>query len=151
LHSTATCSGFLARRSSITVAVARGYPELLAHDDFPILVGDRNVTANKIKAFLEIGDLVPIFEGHEGMLIEKIRRKLSGNSLRNYMPGLRSAVGKATRGFEVYHCTDWFIEPSRHVTLNVITCLDLITTVFPQFYEAKHYERAHEARTASRL
>lgn len=116
-------------------AVARGYRELLGHDDFRILVGDRNVTADEIKTFLKTGDVVPIFEGHDETLIEKIQRKLNGNSFRNYMPGLASAIRDATQGFDVYHCTDWFIEPSCHVKLNVVTCFDFTTTLFPQFHE----------------
>jgi glycosyltransferase involved in cell wall biosynthesis len=116
-------------------AVARGYRERLAHDDFRILVGDRSVTAQEIRAFLETGDIVPIFEGHNETLTEKIQRKLTGNSFRNFMPGLGSAIRNATRGFDVYHCTDWFFEPSPRAKLNAITCFDFTTTLFPQFHE----------------
>lgn len=116
-------------------AVARGYRQCLASDDVRILVGDRNVTDDEIRTFLESGDVVPIFENHSESLIEKVQRKLSGNVFRNYLPGLRSAIAKATDGFDVYHCTDWFFEPSRHAKVNAITVFDFTTTLFPQFHE----------------
>ncbi|AVA25734.1 glycosyltransferase family 1 protein [Rhizobium sp. NXC24] len=116
-------------------AVARGYRERLRPQEFRILIGDRNVTDHEIAAFLQHGDVAAILEGHRESFIEKIERKLTGNVFRNYMPGLGSAVSKATRGFDIYHCIDWFFEPPRSTKLNVITWFDLTTTLFPQFHE----------------
>lgn len=116
-------------------AVARGYRARLADDAFRILVGDRDVTAGEIREFLAVGDVVPILDRSRESLIEKLRRKFTNNVFSNVMPGLGTAVNGATRGFDVYHCTDWFFEPSRHARLNVITAFDLTTTLFPQFHE----------------
>lgn len=116
-------------------AVARGYRSRLESDAFRILVGDRNVTANEIRDFLSVGDVMPIFEKGRESLIEKFCRKFTGNVFSNFMPGLGTAVNDATRGFDVYHSTDWFFEPSRHAKLNAITIFDLTTTLFPQFHE----------------
>lgn len=108
---------------------------MLEMDAFRILVGDCNVTADEIREFLAVGDVVPIFDRGRESLIEKLRRKFTGNVFSNFMPGLGTAVNDATRGFDVYHCTDWFFEPSRHAKLNAITVFDLTTTLFPQFHE----------------
>ena len=116
-------------------AVARGYRERLTDDAFRILVGDSNVTAEEIREFLAIGDVVSVFDQSKESVFEKLRRKLSGNVFSNFLPGISSAVNDATRGFDVYHCTDWLFERSRHVRLNVITVFDLTTTLFPQFHE----------------
>jgi glycosyltransferase involved in cell wall biosynthesis len=116
-------------------AVARGYRERLAPEDFRILIGDRNVTDPEIAAFLQRGDVIAILEGNRETLLEKIRRKWAENSFRNYMPGLGSAIAKATEHFDVYHCIDWFFEPSPKTKFNAITWFDLTTTLFPHFHE----------------
>ncbi|WP_319581948.1 glycosyltransferase family 1 protein [uncultured Pseudodesulfovibrio sp.] len=116
-------------------AIAQWYLERLGRENFRILVGDRNVTADEIRTFLDAGDVVPIFEDHRSTLLERIRQKFSGNAFLKYMPGLGSAVNDATRGCDVYHCTDWFFEPSRHAKINAITMFDLTTTLFPQYHE----------------
>ncbi|MGY5810815.1 glycosyltransferase family 4 protein [Rhizobium sp. LEGMi198b] len=116
-------------------AVARGYRERVAPEDFRILIGDRNVTDQEIAAFLQLGDVAAILGIQRESLVEKIRRKLTRNVFHNYMPGLGTAIAKATQAVDVYHCIDWFFEPPSHTKLNVITWFDLTTTLFPQFHE----------------
>jgi len=116
-------------------ALARGYRERLAEDEFRILLGDRNVTADEIREFLASGDVVPILEGNRETLIEWFSRKISGNVFREYMPGLGSAIKRATEGFDVYHSTDWFIDAPRHAKLKVMTYYDLTAILHSQFHE----------------
>jgi glycosyltransferase involved in cell wall biosynthesis len=41
----------------------------------------------------------------------------------------------------VFHCTDWFMHPSRTARVNAITCFDLTTTLFPQFHERLNIDK----------
>jgi len=121
---------------SYSYALAKGYRERLGKEhSFKILLGDRNVTDKEIDDFLATSHSVGVFEGHRETFVERVRRNLHGNLFSNCMPGLDSAIQQSTRNYDVFHCIDWFLYPSRTAKINAITYFDLTPMLFPEFHE----------------
>ena len=45
------------------------------------------------------------------------------------------AIQQSTRNYDVFHCIDWFLYPSRTAKINAITYFDLTPMLFPEFHE----------------
>jgi glycosyltransferase involved in cell wall biosynthesis len=117
-------------------AIAQAYRQRLAgKKDLKILLGDRSVTDSEIDAFLAESHAVPILDIHKESFFERVCRKARKNPFFDYMPGLNVAIQQSTRGYDVFHCMDWFMHPSRKTRLNVMTYFDLTTTIHPEFHE----------------
>jgi glycosyltransferase involved in cell wall biosynthesis len=123
-------------------AVAKGYREGLAEkQDLKILLGDGHVADSEIRAFLNESYASPILQNRRVSLLQKLQRRIYKNSFARQMPGLDSAIQESSQGYDVFHCIDWLMHPSRTAKVNAITWFDLTTTLFPQFHEGLNIDK----------